>query len=154
MIKTDVIVTNKIWFKYLKNPEIYIKKKISKLNKANLNFLKSNIFFLSLNLSDSKQIKKLNFFFRKKNKSTDILSFPFYVNKNFKKIKKINKKIYMGDIIINIYKLSKKNKENFEEDFNKLLIHGLLHLFGYNHKREKEYLLMNKLENKLYKIIN
>tara|TARA_B100001057_G_scaffold412884_1_gene429191 strand:+ start:1116 stop:1580 length:465 start_codon:yes stop_codon:yes gene_type:complete len=154
MIKTDVIVTNKIWFKYFKNPEIYIKKKVSKLNKANLNFIKSNIFLLSLNLSDSKQIKKLNSFFRKKNKSTDILSFPFYVNKKFQKIKKLNKKVYMGDIIINIYKLNKKNKEIFEKDFNKLLIHGLLHLFGYNHKKEKEYLVMNKLENQLYKIIN
>tara|TARA_A100001011_G_C14259447_1_gene821661 strand:- start:1155 stop:1619 length:465 start_codon:yes stop_codon:yes gene_type:complete len=154
MIKTDVIVTNKIWFKYFKNPEFYIKKKVSKLNKANLNFIKSNIFLLSLNLSDSKQIKKLNSFFRKKNKSTDILSFPFYVNKKFEKIKKLNKKVYMGDIIINIYKLNKKNKEIFEKDFNKLLIHGLLHLFGYNHKKEKDYLAMNKLENQLYKIIN
>ena len=102
MIRTDVIVTNKIWFRYFKNPETYVKKKISKLNKANIRLFEKNIFSFCLNLSDDKQIKKLNSYFRKKNKTTDILSFPFYKDKNFKILKKKSKKIYIGDIIINI----------------------------------------------------
>ena len=154
MIRTDVIVTNKIWFRYFKNPETYVKKKISKLNKANIRLFEKNIFSFCLNLSDDKQIKKLNSYFRKKNKTTDILSFPFYKDKNLKVLKKKSKKIYIGDIIINIYKLNKKNRENFKEDFNKLFVHGLLHLFGYKHKKEKDFLRMNKFENQLFKIIN
>jgi probable rRNA maturation factor len=51
-------------------------KKIKKLNKKK-NFLKKN-FFCTLLLSGNKEIKKLNKKFRKKNKSTDVLSFPFH----------------------------------------------------------------------------
>ena len=52
------------------------------------------------------KIKLLNKKFRKKNKTTDVLSFPF---DNFSKFKKLRKKdIYLGDIILNYYKINKK----------------------------------------------
>ena len=66
-------------------------------------------------LSNTKEIKKLNSKFRKKNKSTDVLSFPFYNKKNLKKKIKNEKEIYLGDIIINLNKIrSKKNMKNFQ----------------------------------------
>ena len=58
--------------------------------------------------------------------------------------------MYIGDIatcyeIINIR--SKKN--NFFLEFDKVWIHGLLHLIGYNHIKNKDYFKMNKIEKKI-----
>jgi len=60
-------------------------KKIKKLNLRNKKYNKKKIFFTTLLLSGSKQITLLNKKFRKKNKSTDVLSFPFQSKKKFKK---------------------------------------------------------------------
>ena len=69
-----------LWKKYLKNPNSFFDKKISLINKKN-KLYKKNVFICSLLLSDSVEIKKLNKKFRNKNKSTDVLSFPFYEKK-------------------------------------------------------------------------
>ena len=106
-------------------------------------------------LSNSREIKKLNNKFRKKNKPTDILSFPFYTKNDLKK--KLNKEneIYLGDIILNLNKIKfKKNLVKFKIEFNKLWIHGLVHLLGYDHKKNKDFLKMSKLEKKFLSYIN
>ena len=153
MIKVNVILNNIVWKKYLKNPHNFIDKRIELLNKRNKLF-KRNSLICSLLLSGTKEIKKLNKKFRKKNKSTDVLSFPFYEkNKLNKKINR-EKEIYLGDIIINLSKVKNKNNSNkFKEELNKLWIHGLLHLLGYNHKSNTGYLQMQKLENKFLHLI-
>ena len=153
MIKVNVILNNIVWKKYLKNPHNFIDKKIELLNKRNKLFKRNSLIF-SLLLSGTKEIKKLNKKFRKKNKSTDVLSFPFYEkNKLNKKINR-EKEIYLGDIIVNLSKVKNKNNSNkFKKELNKLWIHGLLHLLGYNHKSNSEYLQMQKLENKFLHLI-
>jgi len=146
MIKINVITNNVHWLRYIKNPNRYIDRKVNKLNLKNKNF-KKNIFFCTLLLSDSKEIKRLNKKFRKKNKSTDVLSFPFYNKKTLKNKIKKEKEIYLGDIIINLNKVGKsKNINFFKLQFDKLWIHGLVHLFGHDHKREKDFKKMNKVE--------
>ena len=148
MIKINVILNNSSWKKYLKNPNAYIDKKIVLLNKKNKHY-KKNILNCSLLLSETSEIKKLNKKFRNKNKSTDILSFPFYDSKNLKKIMKKEKEIYLGDIIINLNKIKKNNnKIKFKEEFNALWIHGLVHLFGHKHKKDKDFYIMNKIEKR------
>ena len=147
MIKINVILSNIIWKKYLKNPSSFIDRKVSLINKKNKSF-KKNILICSLLLSDSLEIKRLNKKFRKKNKSTDVLSFPFYEKKTLKKKIKKEKEIYLGDIIINLNKIkNKKNIIKFRNEFNKLWIHGLTHLFGHKHKKDKDFNIMNKIEN-------
>ena len=117
-------------------------------------FEKKKILF-SLSLSDNQKIQKLNKKFRKKNKATDVLSFPFYNKKDFQKILKKEKEIYLGDIIINFSKIeSKNNKKKFLQEFNKLWIHGLAHLFGYNHIKDKEFSKMLKVEKKFLSYLN
>ena len=153
MIKVNVILNNIIWKRYLKNPNSFIDTKIELLNKRN-KLYKKNTLICSLLLSGTKEIKKLNKKFRKKNKSTDVLSFPFYEkNQLNNKIKK-EKEVYLGDIIINLSKVkNKNNKVKFQEELNKLWIHGLLHLLGHDHKSNTEYLQMQKLEDQFYHLI-
>ena len=148
MININVIVKEKKWFKYLNNPEEYLKKKIKKIE--NDKFFKKKIKFnLSILLSNSNSIRLLNKKFRKKNKSTDVLSFPFYEKKKLNKIIKKEKVVYLGDIIINYYKLQKNSeKEQFTQHLNKLWIHALLHLFGYRHKKNIDFKKMSLLEKK------
>ena len=146
MIKINVLTTNKGWRRYIKNPNSFIDKKINNFNKKNKNYEK-NIIYCTLMLSNSIEIKKLNQKFRKKNKSTDVLSFPFYKKKKLLTKLKKNKKIYLGDIIVNLSKIkNKKNISNFKSEFNRLWVHGLTHLFGYDHKREKDYKKMKIVE--------
>ncbi len=147
MIKVNVISNNISWKKYLKNPNKFIDKNIALLNKKN-KFYKKNILICSLLLSGTKEIKKLNKKFRKKNRSTDVLSFPFYEGKQLNNKIKKEKEIYLGDIIINLNQVKKKNyRIQFRQELNKLWIHGLLHLLGFDHKSNKKYVKMQKLEN-------
>jgi probable rRNA maturation factor len=153
MIKINVVTNNLNWYQFIKIPNNYIERKIKKLNFKNKNY-KKNIIFCTLLLSNTKAIKKLNSKFRKKNKSTDVLSFPFYNKKNLKLKIKNEKEIYLGDIIINLNKIrSKKNMKNFKLEFDKLWIHGLVHLFGYDHKKEKDYRKMIQVEKNYLKYI-
>ena len=84
MIKINVITNNIKWFHYIKNPNIYLDRKLKKLNFKNKDFKKNNIF-CTLLLSNNKEIKLLNKKFRKKNKPTDVLSFPFQNKHELKK---------------------------------------------------------------------
>ena len=154
MIKINVILNNIIWKKYLKNPHSFIDKKIKLLNKKNKLYEK-NTLICSLLLSGSKEIRKLNKKFRKKNKSTDVLSFPFHEkNELNSKIKK-EKEIDLGDIIVNLSKIkNKNNKTKFQEELNKLWVHGLVHLFGHKHKKDQDFNTMHKIEKKYLEYIN
>ena len=147
MIKINVISSSTIRKKYIKNPSSFIDKKLKLINKKN-NLYKKNILICTLLLSGTKEIRELNKKFRNKNKSTDILSFPFYEKRHLEKIIPKEREIYLGDIVINLNKVSnKKNDKNFKNKFNKLWIHGFLHLLGFRHKSDKEYSKMHKLEN-------
>ncbi len=154
MIKINIISNNKNWFIYIKNPSNFIQKKVKNFNKKFKKYRKKQIYCTIL-LSGSSEIKKLNKKFRNKNKSTDVLSFPFY-NKNDLKLKlKKEKELYLGDIIINLNKIkNKKNKQKFEFELNKLWIHGLTHLFGYDHKRDRDFFNMSKIEKKFISYLN
>ena len=155
MIKINTILNNKEWYNYIKNPSIFVEKKINKINK-NFKKYKDNKIFCTLLLSGNNEIKKLNKKFRKKNKSTDVLSFPFYNKNQLKKKLQNDKEIYLGDIIINLNKIKGKKKEkiDFRLQFNKLWIHGLVHLFGYQHSKDKDYYKMLKIEKDFLSYLN
>ncbi len=154
MIKVNVITKNYGWKRYIKDPNNYIDKKIKKLNLNIKKFSKTNIL-CTLLLSDNKQIRFLNKKFRKKNKETDILSFPFQTKKELKNKLKKKKEIYLGDIIINLNKIeNKKVLKMFNEEFDRLWIHGLVHLFGHDHKKQKDFFKMSKVEKKYFDLIN
>ena len=152
MIKVNVEVNSKSWHKKIKNPKRYFNKKLKKISKIVKFFKEKDITFTIL-LTSSLNMRKLNKKFRNRNKPTDILSFPFLPSNNLKFIKQ--KKFYIGDLaasyeIINF----RSKKSNFLLEFDKVWVHGLLHLIGYNHIKNKDYFKMNKIEKKIQDSIN
>ena len=150
MINADVVVENKLWNKKIKSPSKYIKKKIKKIFK--FNSIKRRRFSLTILLTDNSKMKYLNKKFRNKNKITDVLSFPNLEPADLKK--KINTEIYLGDIALSYEIINRRSKDsNFNLEFDKMWIHGYLHLLGYDHKKFKDYKVMKKTEDKILKVI-
>ena len=148
MININVFSEEKAWSKRLRNKDLFFQKICNAFPKK-YRFLNKKVSF-SLLLSNNKNIQKLNKIFRKKNKPTDILSFPLT-----KKVR-ISDQTYLGDIIINynfINKPKSLNKKLFNEKVIKIFIHGFLHLLGFDHKKNKDYIKMLKEEKQIYKSV-
>ena len=131
MINVNVFSEEKAWSKRLKKKDLFFKK-ICSLFPKKYQFLNKKINFTLL-LSNNKEIKKLNKKFRNKNKSTDVLSFPF------NSLTEKSKITYIGDIIISYNFMDKpklQNLKSFKEKTIKIFIHGFLHLLGYDHVKD------------------
>ena len=146
MIKVNVEINNKSWHTKIKNPKKYLNQKLKKISKIVRLFKKKNITFTIL-LTNSLNMKKLNKKFRKLNKSTDVLSFPAFSKKNLKFIKE--KKIYIGDLATSYEIVNSRSKKKFLSEFDKVWVHGLLHLIGYDHAKYKDYNKMSKIEKRI-----
>ena len=148
MISVNVLVDHKKWKKNLNKPQLFFDKIIKRFPKK-YSYSNKNVNFTLL-LSNNTNIKKLNYKFRKKNNHTDVLSFPSFIKTDLKKELK-KKEIYLGDIIIS-YQYIFPNKKNLllESTF----IHGFLHLLGHDHKKLKDFKVMNKEEIKILNSIN
>ncbi len=138
MIKANVILENIIWKKKIRDPNNYIKKRLKALSRKKYFKKKKQVF--TILLTNNKKMKNLNNKFRKKNNSTDVLSFP--TNNQM-----LNNS-YIGDIAISYEIINKRAKNsNFFLEFDKIWIHGYLHLLGYKHKKLFDYKIMSEKEN-------
>jgi len=145
MIRANVILDHSIWKKKIKNPKKYIQKRLKVVSKIFPS--KKKIQEFTILLTNNRKMKILNNKFRKKNKSTDVLSFPFndIFSGNF----------YIGDIAVSYEIINKRSKfTNFNLEFDKTWIHGYLHLVGHDHKKIKDFKKMNKKENLILKNLN
>ena len=111
---------------------------------------------ISILISNNEEIRHLNKKFRGIDKATDVLSFPFLnFNASDKNIFR-QKKVLLGDIVINIDKVFSQAKEyghSIERELGFLCLHGVLHLYGYDHINLKERRIMfNKQEKVLNKL--
>ncbi len=132
--------------------KLYITKYIPKI--INITKIYKNI--INITFVTNPQIKQLNVKFKKKNKYTDVLT--FCINDTSARLGYNN---ILGEIIISINEASrqaKQNKHNVEIEILKLIIHGIFHLLGLNHKKNnKEKKIQFKYENKIinhYNITN
>ena len=131
--------------KNLKNFEKILNKKLLLIQKKKL--ISFNQKFFSVLVTSNKEMKKLNKKFRKKDKTTDVLSFPL-------KIKDMGK-TYLGDIAINYEIVEKRSKsKNFQIELDRMWIHGLLHLLGHTHEKLKNFKIMSTKEKKILQIFN
>lgn len=146
----DIVINDDSWllkfndFSFIFNPlAIIFDKFILK------NYLKN--IELALILTDSKSIQKLNKQFRNKDKSTNSLSFPANENMidEIKNLKNHDGFIFLGDIVFSYeVVLSEAIDQNlsFENHFIHLVVHGILHLLGFDHELDKEAEKMERLE--------
>ena len=148
MININVFSDEGAWSKKLKKKELFFKK-VCQTFPRKYKFFNKKVS-LTLLLSNNKNIKKLNKNFRNKNKSTDILSFPF------NKKNKISKKTYIGDIIISYNFMNKPKSQKlkiFKEKVIKTFIHGFLHLLSFDHVKNKDYKKMLKEEEHIFQSV-
>jgi len=148
MININVFSNEKAWSQRLKNKELFFKK-ICRVFPKKYKFSNKRIS-LTLMLSNNLKIKKLNKYFRNKNKPTDILSFPFSEKS------KISKTSYIGDIIISYNYVDKPRSQSsklFKKKLIKIFIHGFLHLLGFDHIKNKDYKKMLQEEEKIYQSV-
>jgi len=148
MISINVFSNEKAWSRRLKKKELFFNNVCNAFPKK-YKFLDKKVS-LTLLLSNNKNIKRLNKDFRNKDKSTDILSFPFTEKM------KIAKQTYLGDIIISYNFIDKPKSQElrfFKEKLVKIFIHGFLHLLGFNHQKNKDYDKMLKEEKRIYQSV-
>jgi probable rRNA maturation factor len=119
---------------------------LKKITAAILKALERSNDELSIALVGDKEMRPLNAKYRKKNKTTDVLSFPADHPATAKRI-------LLGDVIISVEQARRQAKErnhSLKREMVILLIHGILHLLGYDHERSpRQAKIMANLEGKL-----
>ena len=142
-IQTNYFCKSNHWSKrMLKIKEIV--KSIIKIN--DLDFKKNNSYILNLIFVDDKKIKNINKAYRKKNKTTDVLTFVNRIKNNKNEDETYCDIFFAAETIT---KDAKKNLVNFYDHITNLIIHCFLHVNGYDHKKKSEFLKMKKLEEKI-----
>jgi probable rRNA maturation factor len=103
---------------------------------------------LSLALVGNAEMQELNARYRRKDYPTDVLSFP--IDESLPSPSRL-----LGDVIISVEKAREQAQQRGrtqDEEMVTLLIHGIVHLLGYDHERSaKEARVMKRLENKIYR---
>ncbi len=130
MIEINNLTKNKISKMAI---EKFLKRVLKKLN------IKKD---LSLAFVGLKEIRKLNRIYLKRDRPTDVLSFS-------------GEKNFLGEIVISLERAKKQAKEqkhSLEKEIKILIIHGLLHLLGFNHQTKKDKEKMESLQERLLKL--
>ena len=105
---------------------------------------------LSVVLAGDAEVRKLNRRYRKKDKTTDVLSFPLLEGLPLKPGG--NGIIPLGDIVISVPQTRRQAAQqgkDFREELALLLTHGILHLLGYDHVTKAGEKKMFGLQNRL-----
>jgi probable rRNA maturation factor len=105
---------------------------------------------ISIVLTDNKGIRELNRDYRGKDVPTDVLSFPLYESMEDMTLFEGDEAVALGDIVISLEKAHSQSIEyshDFMTELGFLLVHGTLHLLGYDHEiSEDSEMLMRSRE--------
>jgi len=107
---------------------------------------------LTLLLTTDKAVQTLNLDFRGKDAPTNVLSFPAFERQDLVKIGKKEETLYVGDLAMAYHFTAKEAKvqhKDLLDHVTHLMIHGILHLFGYDHITSGQAARMEKLEKEL-----
>ena len=126
------------------------KTEIKKLIKKSINVCVKEMqykkkFYISVFVTNNVNMKKINLKYRKKNKVTNVLSFPQNEIRSFGK----SSVTILGDIVISLEKIfeeSQEQRKQFYSHLSHMIIHSLLHLLGFDHNTKKNYEIMKKKE--------
>jgi len=141
----------------IKNQQEIIKlnqRKIKGIIRKILQYLKVNEGIeISVLFTDDKFIRSLNNKYRGIDKPTDVLSFS--LQGGAIKSPKVESDKLLGDIIISVETARRQAdtlNHSMEKELTILLIHGLLHLTGYDHGKNEDYKIMQEKESKILKV--
>lgn len=152
----DVVPTDRLLYRFAKEALNCPMAAITRKNKTQTNtlhlskeFLKprNNAREVTIRIVDKKEMAKLNFAYRHKKGATNVLSFPCGLPEGLKL-----KRQLLGDVVACaeiINKEAKKQKKVMQAHWAHIIIHGILHLLGYNHEKKQEAILMESLEIEL-----
>lgn len=102
---------------------------------------------VDLTLTDNDMIRVLNRQHRLIDRPTDVLSFPQY--EDLKNMDEVDEDLMLGDIVISVEKAKEQAAEyghSFEREMCFLVVHSMLHLFGYDHMNPIDEEAMNELQ--------
>lgn len=114
-----------------------------------------------VNFVDDQGIRELNNLMRGIDKVTDVLSFPTFdlkageildTNSVDAKVCSCHGVVPIGDMAIDILQLLRQAEEyevTLEQELAKLVVHSVLHLFGYDHIKDEDYIIMKEKEDKI-----
>ena len=107
---------------------------------------------LSLLITDDPEIAELNQQYRHRKGPTNVLAFPMHEGD----FSEVNPEL-LGDVVISAETAAREGKKlgvSFKQRLDFLLVHGILHLFGYDHEiSEEEAIKMEKKTEELYELI-
>lgn len=108
---------------------------------------------VSIMIVDNSYIQELNFIYRQQNRPTDVLSFAMNElsdeEPEYDTSQEIN---ILGDIVISLEQAALQSEEyghSLERELGYLVVHGMLHLMGYDHELDEEAQVMRTLEEKI-----
>lgn len=121
------------------------------LNASALSLIPASVTDVSIIFTDDSEIHELNRDYRGKDKPTDVLSFSMREGGH-------PSETMLGDLVISVDTAkvqAKKYGVSFRDEIRRLLIHGTLHLLGYDHENvsKAEAQKMRRLERRLYGLI-
>lgn len=153
--RIDVLTDDNQWLSEIENPDIWSKRIFDKA----LSYLKEHgmdagfgferPICINLSLSNDDEVRKLNREFRGLDKPTNVLSFANIDDEMFWQELETADEIELGDIIVALETLKREAAEKnipLLHHFAHLLIHGILHLFGYDHQTDEEAEKMEHIE--------
>ena len=151
MLELNYTVKDKIWNNFLQQIDInnYISNIFDTVIKVlKYKISKKKIIELSITFTNDKEIQKINKRFRNCDKATNVLSFPMYESE-FLNVVQFEDYLPIGDVILSydtILKESLEQGKNFENHLVHLIVHSILHLFGFDHIKDAEAEEMENLE--------
>ena len=119
--------------------------------------------YISVTLTNPKNIKKLNNQYRNIDKETDVLSFPMFEKEELEDFegiipdKDLQYEETLGDIVISVERVKTQAIEyghSFERELSYMLVHGFYHLMGEDHIKEEEKVIMRSKEENILKRLN
>lgn len=115
---------------------------------------------VTVTLTNSENIKKINKKYRNIDRETDVLSFPMFEKEEIKNKIKQSDFIYedmLGDLVICIKRVQAQAEEyghSFDRELSYMIVHGFYHLMGYDHIQEVDKEKMRTKEEKILNMLN
>ena len=108
---------------------------------------------LSVLFTDDEHMAALNRQYRDKEGPTDVLSFPMTEDLDGEIAPALFEPVMLGDVVVSVetaLRDAEELEQSFERTVDRLLIHGILHLLGYDHEKSQvDAMCMTKEEERL-----